>query len=224
MTDSPPALVCPAPEGASESLARVDGRRRIAYLDAALTEASIDASNWGRFWRATFQTTAVAGFVVAPFFDKKADRVDSYASGAKSTVGWLFASIFTLPAERHRDREPPKEASCDTIASLERTLAADGEGERKGRGIGMHVLGGVFNVAVGVTVGLIHHRWWTAISGMAIGGAVGELRIFTQPTTATDAYARYVSGELATSAPKPTLSAAIVPLPGGAAASFDWTF
>jgi len=186
---------------------------RVTFLDASLTKASEDAARWGWFWRATFATSAVVGFQLAPFFEKKADRLDSYANGFKSSVGFLFGSIFVLPAERHRDREAPT-VSCAGVAALEATLVRDAEGEAQGRGIGMHILGGAFNTGVGVTLGIWHHRWWSAIGGAIVGGVVGSIRIFTQPTTAGDALKAYRAGDF--KAAPSTVTASIVPTPGGA--------
>jgi hypothetical protein len=213
---------CPAIEGGSPRLSQIEVGKRVAFLDASLRKASDDAARWGWFWRAAFQTTAVVGWSLAPFMDDKANKYDSYASGLKSTVGFVFGSIFALPAERHRDREEPT-VSCASVAELEATLVRDAEGEAKGRSVGMHVLGGVFNVAVGVGVGLIHHRWSTALGGIAIGGFVGSVRIFTQPTTAIDALAVYRSGELVPQQ-KPVVTGSIEPIPGGVALSASWTW
>ncbi|MGZ3450114.1 MAG: hypothetical protein ACXVEF_11005 [Polyangiales bacterium] len=203
-------------------MSQISARDRVAFLDAALRKASDDAARWGWFWRAAFQTSAVVGWSIAPFMDKKADKYDAYASGFKSTVGFAFATIFMLPAERHRDRGEPT-VSCASVAELEATLVRDADGEAKGRSVGMHILGGVFNVGVGVGVGFVTKRWSTALGGIAIGGAVGSVRIFTQPTTASDALVVYRSGELVPQQ-KPVVSGSIEPIPGGVAFSASWTF
>lgn len=219
------ADTCPAPADAP-ALSSVDAERRLAFVERALDRAAAQSSQWGHFWRATFQTTAVVQLTLAHVAKRDADRIDLAAGGLKSTTGFLFALIFRLPAERHDGpwaARPWKEGSlCARLSAGEEALEHDAKLERRGRSLGMQALGLGFNLAVGVTTFLMHKRLWSAALGVVTGGIVGEIRIFTQPTVANDALTTYKTG-VVPSAPV-SLAPVVVPLPGGAsfgvAASF----
>lgn len=82
----------------------------------------------------------------------------------------------------------------------------------------MHVLGLSFNIGVGVFTYLTHHRLWSTASAMVVGGAVGEARVFTTPTVATESLAVYRTGALEPR--KVSFTPLVLPRPGGAEAGF----
>lgn len=220
--DDARAETCAVPEGASPALAQVDVARRTSFLETASHAASEDAARWGWFWRASFQTSAIASFGLTRVFTKDADKIDALSSALKSSVAFAFSMIFILPAEMHRFDPQPDAPSCARVAFLETRLAEDAAGEAKGKSIVIHLLGGVFNVAAGITTGIVSKRWSTAILGMVTGNIVGELRIYTQPMTATNALEAYRAGRLESSTTQ--ISAGVIPVPGGAVGAFGFTF
>ncbi len=200
-----PEGTCPAPEGASETLSRVDPEERLAFVSDATRRAGEKAALWGSFWRATFQVAAGAQIGLAKATTDEATRIDLTAGALKSSVGLIFGYVFMLPAERHHDAfgraraqgvEQDERPLCERLAEEETRLANDAKGERRGRSVGMHALGLGFNVAVGIGSGLMSKRWSTVILGMVVGSIVGSTRIFTQPTVATEAWEAYSQGRV----------------------------
>ncbi len=210
---------CPAPPGGSPELASVDPDVRLAFVDAALRRSSERARTWGWAWRATFQTAAVVQLGLAGAVQDRASRIDLTAGGLKATTGFLFAMLFPLPAERHHDPLAPeledRRPVCARLADAEALLALDAAGERRARSLGMHALGLGFNAAVTVVVGLMHGRWSTAIGGAVTGGIVGETRVFTTPTVASESLDRYHAGQLGAPKPKAAIAPLLAPTRGG---------
>jgi hypothetical protein len=219
------AATCPAPADAP-ALSSVDAEKRLAYVERALERAEEQSAKWGGFWRAAFQTTAAVQFSLAKVAKKDADRIDLIAGGIKSSTGLVFAWVFRLPAERHEGpwgERPWKEGPlCDRLASAELQLETDAKFEKRGRSIGMQALGLGFNVAVGVTTYFMHKRLWSVLLGMVTGGIVGEIRVFTQPTVATEAVASYKTGVVAPTAWN--VMPLVTPHPGGGELGIAVTF
>jgi hypothetical protein len=216
LTGNAAATTCPAPEGGAAGLTAVEGERRLAYLEGALARASDQSVKWGGFWRVAFQTSAAVQFSLALTAKKDADRIDLTANGIKASVAFLFAAVFRLPAEKHDGpwaEQPWTEGPiCARVAAAEEALAKDAKFEKRGRSLGMHALGFGFNVAVGVTQFLLHRRLWSVALTTVSGAIVGETRIFTQPTVATESYESYLAGQLET---KVSIVPLITPTPGG---------
>jgi hypothetical protein len=220
------ATTCPAPEGASPVLTSVEGEQRLTYLEGALSRAGEQSTKWGGVWRATFQTAAAVQFSLALVAKKEADRIDLTANGIKASTGFLFALVFRLPAERHDtpwgDRPWTDGPLCARVASAEAALANDAKFEKRGRSIGMQALGIGFNLAVGITQFVLHRRLWSVALTTISGAVVGEARVFTQPTVATESYEAYLAGKLETT--KVSIIPTIVPVPGGAEMGVALTF
>ncbi len=221
------ATECPAPEGGSERLRSIDAERRLTYVEGALSRAGEQSAKWGGFWRAAFSTSAALQFGLVLAAKKDADRIDLVAGGIKSTVGFTFALLFRLPAERHH--EPWAERAweqgpvCARLASAEAALSRDATFERRGRSLGMQGLGIAFNLAVGITQYVLHHRLWSVLTTTVSGAIVGETRIFTQPTVASESYESYLAGTLGT-ATTVSIVPTIVPVAGGAEMGVAVTF
>lgn len=221
------ATECPAPEGGSESLRTMEAERRLTYVEGALSHTSEHSAKWGGFWRAAFATAAAVQFSLSLRANDRDDRVDLVAGGIKASTGFLFALVFRLPGERHEgpwgDRPWEHEgALCARLASAESALARDAKFEKRGRSIGMHALGFGFNIAVGIVQYVLHKRLWSVGLTTLGGTIVGETRIFTQPTVATEAYDDYLAGKLATA--KVSIAPTIVPIAGGAEMGLAVTF
>lgn len=220
------AQSCPVPEGASPALASVEPSRRLSFVTGALETAGAKSDRWGGFWRVAFQTSAAVHFSLAHLADNDATRVDLIAGGVKSTAGFLFAAVLRLPAERHYDAwadRPWEEGDvCTRLAAAEAALEKDAKFEQRARSIGMHALGISFNIGVGVAAYLVHRRLWSVVTATLVGGAVGETRIFTTPTVATEALADYRGGKLGSA--KVAVTPIFLPQPGGGEFALALTF
>ena len=225
VTHASGASTCPAPEFAP-AVASIEAEQRLAVVTRALERAEDQSVRWGGTWRATFQTTAALQFGLSLAAKTDADRIDLVAGGIKSSVGLVFAFVFRLPAERHSgpyaDRPWTEGPLCARLAAAEEALERDARFEKRGRSIGMQALGLGFNVAVGVTAFLMHKRLWSVLLATATGTFVGELRVLTQPTVASEALDAYQTG--LTAPPKVAVVPLIVPHPGGAELGVALTF
>lgn len=220
------AASCPAPEFAP-GVASVDAEQRLAVVERALARAEDQSVKWGGFWRATFQTTAAVQFGLSLAAKTDADRIDLVAGGIKSSVGLVFSFLFRLPAERHAgpyaDRPWTEGPLCARVAAAEEALERDARFERRGRSIGMQALGLGFNVVVGVAQYLLHKRLWSVLLASATGAIVGEIRVFTQPTVASDALDAYRTG-LPAPAARASIAPYLLPHPNGADLGVAITF
>lgn len=211
------AATCPAPEIAP-SVGAIDAERRIAFLDRALDKAENESERWGGFWRATFQTAAAVQFGLSLAAKTDADRIDLLAGGIKASVGFTFATVFRLPAERHAgpwaDRSWREGDICARIAAAEEALERDARFEKRGRSIGMQALGLGFNIGVGVATFLMHKRLWSVVLATVTGTIVGEVRVFTQPTVASEGLDAYRTGVIAAARVK--VMPTVLPREGGA--------
>jgi hypothetical protein len=150
----------------------------------ALDVVSSRETTWTWSWRVAFAADAIGEGTAALLVNSRADRISFLADAFKSTVAVGATFVFPLAAVGDwRSR-----ATTDDEATALLTRAADKEAE--GHAWPMHVLNIGFNAAVGVIAGEWSGRWSTAIAGIVAGGAVGELELFTQPTTAIDSKTR----------------------------------
>ncbi|MHB8877432.1 MAG: hypothetical protein ACYC8T_27385, partial [Myxococcaceae bacterium] len=85
---------------------------------------------------------------------------------------------------------------CPTLASAERLFLRDAEGEAFGVSWLLHGANVVFNVAVGLVLGLGWGHWESGAINAAAGIAIGEVMILTQPTGVVSDLERYRGGEL----------------------------
>jgi hypothetical protein len=99
--------------------------------------------------------------------------------------------------------------TCETLHEAERALARSAKGERFGRSLVVHMGAIVYNVGVGLILGLALKRPLSGIRQAAVGTTVGQLMIITQPMTSVRALSLYERGAV------PRLSFAPLVLQGG---------
>jgi hypothetical protein len=98
--------------------------------------------------------------------------------------------------ERRLATAPPGTGECQLLAEAEGLLHRDAKGEAFGRSWLFHVGNVVVNVALGLVIAAGFHHWLSGGISSAVGIAVGEAQILTQPTGAVTALARYRRGDL----------------------------
>jgi hypothetical protein len=141
-----------------------------------------------RVWKWGWGIGAVAGgglqLGLAPLVDDHDQRVDLLIGGG-STLALLVPVLFGPSV----DERPASGAADDCPARLsdaERRLAAADDDERRARGPLSHIVNIVFNVGVGLLLGLGFDQWPQGILSTAGGVAVGEVQIWTVPQGARD--------------------------------------
>ena len=198
------ATTCAAPPGADASLAAMDDRDRLFWIDRKLGEDAARARRWKYGWVIGIGAAGVGSLAAVPFVAAK-DRVDWYVSAATAAVG--VVPLLAMPLEVTRDAPKLRAALaagplddgarvCALLADAEGKLAADAADERWQRGWWMHAGNIGFNTGVLLFLGLGYHHWSSGLINGLAGAAVGEALLFTQPTGAIDAAATYRRGDL----------------------------
>ncbi|HEY2730597.1 MAG TPA: hypothetical protein VGK52_11720 [Polyangia bacterium] len=198
------AMTCAAPPGADASLAAMDGRDRLSWIDRKLGEDAARGRLWTYGWVIGIGAAGVGSLAVVPFVAAK-DRVDWYVSAATAAVG--VVPLLAVPLDVTRDAPKLSAALaaglldddarvCALLADAEGKLAADAADERWQRGWWMHAGNIAFNTGVLLFLGLGYHHWSSGLINGLAGAAVGEALLFTQPTGAIDAAATYRGGAL----------------------------
>jgi hypothetical protein len=72
----------------------------------------------------------------------------------------------------------------------------DAQNQKDGRRWWLHVGNVVLNTGVGLFLGLGYHHWFAGALNAIGGSAIGELIIFTQPTSSVDDLRQYRTGDL----------------------------
>ena len=191
------AAGCPLPEAADPALANVAPARRLEFIDARLTSAERKARIWTYGWGGGIAAAGVGTLVAVPFVAPE-NRVDWYTGAVSAGVGVAALVIVppvvldVAPALRSRIASAPHGVDvCPLLRGAEADLARVArDEERQGRWY-VHLGNVLFNVGLGLFLGLGFHHWEAGAINAAVGIAVGEALILTRPTAAIadlDAY------------------------------------
>ena len=198
------AATCPTPPGAAASLAGVDGRERLRWIDDRLEREASKGRFWADAWAIGIGAAGLGSLAPVPFV-RGSDRVDWYTSAATAAFGVIPFVVSPLAVTRDAPKLRAAIAAlpldddarvCRVLADAEHDLAADAADERWQRGWWIHAGNLAFNTGVLLFLGLGFHHWTSGIINGASGAVVGEAIIFTQPTGAIDAAETYDRGEL----------------------------
>lgn len=200
-TSTAAAQRCPAMEGADAALADIDARERAAFLSSRAHEGYAHAATWTNVYSLSYLGIAAAQLGVLALSSDEGRRVSMAIGAASSLIG--VASLFVLPLSILTHLDPIEEAAlaaergdCAALAELERLVADGASSEEFGRSWLVHVGSILFNLGVGLLLGLGYDEWVSGAISAGSGIAIGELQILTQPTTLSDAMAHYRAGEL----------------------------
>jgi hypothetical protein len=167
---------------------------RLSFIEASLRDGARKSTMWAAGWGTTYGLAAGTLLIVSRFVDP-AMRVDLYVGAASSTLGLLLrAAVHPRVIREHRwvqRKIREKGRTCETLNMAERALARSSKAERRGRSLMFHAGALVYNVGIGLVLGLAFERPVSGIRQAAIGGTVGQLMILTQPTTSVRALDRY---------------------------------
>ena len=149
-------------------------------IDATLR----DEAHRVRVWRVAWGVgaTVVAGVQggIALASDDHDTKVDMTV-GAISTLG-IFLGVLLPP---DIETSPHTEACPARLVESEKRLAKAADNERSARSPLFHVANGLFNIGVGLVLGLGYGHWTSGAVNAAVGFAVGEAQILTTPNGAT---------------------------------------
>lgn len=195
---------CPLPPDASpRSIAAQSNEARLAFLSKILVEESNRAVNWTLGWGATYATLAIAQLAIMPLFPQE-EQPDWYWGALSTVVGVAFTVIDPLevreagPVYAQRVNGAPASESCALIAEGERLLVEGAAHELSGVQWYIHAANVLFNVGLGLVLGLGYGRWTSGAINAAIGTAIGEATILTSPQHLISHWKAYRSGEPAT--------------------------
>ena len=186
---------CPVdPMVAGPGPATVDVETRLSFIERALEDGARKSTFWGAGWGTTYGVTAATLLIVSRFVEAET-RLDLYVGAASSTLGLLIrAAIHPRVIREHRwVRRKIRERgrTCETLNMAERALARSAKAERRGRSLMFHAGALVYNVGIGLVLGLGFKRPVSGIRQAAVGGTVGQIMILTQPMTSVRAMDRY---------------------------------
>jgi hypothetical protein len=213
---------CRAIDGGDARLEQIDADRRIAFIRDELHEGAHKARLWSWSWTAAYGSIATYQLLSATVIDPSRDgRIDGYIGAASAAIGVATLQLMPLRVmadQRRLDRRlrlaPPGTDRCAILDEAEHLLLRDAASESFGAGPLVHAGNLAFNVGLAVLLGVGFNHWRTAGITAAVGTAVGEIEILSQPTSSVDALRRYRSGVLGGPTERPRLQWTLTPMLG----------
>ncbi len=189
------ATECPAPTAA---LAGVDAETRLRLVTDAFRREVRDTDIWSWSWGSTYVAASAAQGITAALIRDRATRIDLTVGALSAGFGAL--TLYGLPlrvtlplVDRAWTREPDL---CRRLARAEATLADVADRQRLASSWIPHVGNVLFNVGIGLILGLGYGHWKSAGLSSGIGIVVGEANVLTQPHRLPDVLERYREGRL----------------------------
>jgi hypothetical protein len=185
---------------AAPTLASVDPAKRLAWIDARLTGGERRARGWRWGWGGGFAAAGIGSLLAVPFVAPQ-NRVDYYADAVSAGVGVATVVIFppavldAAPALRAEiARSPPSADLCPLLQGAEAELVRVARDEERQGAWYVHLGNVLFNVGLGLFLGIGYHHWEAGAINAGVGLVVGEAFIITRPTAAIDDLATYRAG------------------------------
>ena len=207
---------CP---GDPAPLADVPVEARAAFLRDRLAADHGPAQRWSITWGIVDGALIAGQLAALPFVHDQAGQallVGGAATGALAFVQLIFYPVAVRPPPVDPGAPP-----CEAVAELERTLERGARNQALGAGPVAHAGNALINAALGVGAGVAGRSVKSGALTFAIGLAIGEAQILTQPTDLVRDRDRYRRGELAPFAVVPAVRLG----PGGALVlGLDGTF
>jgi len=181
-----------------------DAELRLTWIDSELARGARPARTWVWGWGIALGVGTIANLVPVPFV-RHDERVDWYTGAATTGVGVvpllvappkIIADARALHASLGARAGGDGRDTCALLADAETRLVRDAENQADGRRWWVHAGNVVLNAGVGAFLIIGFHHWGAGLWNAASGAAIGEVIIFTQPTTAIDSLRRYREGGL----------------------------
>jgi hypothetical protein len=215
------ALECPAGPGASAALASIDAEARLQFLQWAFDREIRDVDLWSWTWGSAYVGATTAQGIIAGVTHDHGLRTDLTVGSAAAGFGAL--SLFGLPLRvtlplRDARRLWSDADRCRLLAAAEATFAEVVDREKMANGWIPHAGNVLLNAGIALLLGWGFKRWESAGISGAVGVAVGEANIFTQPHRLPRLLDGYRAGRLEEN------NAPAIALSGGPGAGVSWAF
>lgn len=209
------AQTCERPKDSSPSgVAAQSDEARLAFLSKLLLEESHRAYAWRLGWGATYSVLTIAQLGVMQLFTQE-EQPDWYWGALSTAVGVAFTLLDPPevleggPVYAQKAKVVPEVERCKLIAEGERMLEQGAAHEQDSVAWYIHAGNILFNVGLGLVLGLGYQRWTSGLINMGVGSAIGEATMFTSPTHLIGGWKQYRHGE---SPPKVTFH--VIPTAG----------
>lgn len=196
-----PAQDCPLPDEATEALAERTIEERAAFVAERFRRGEHAARTWTATFALGYLGIAVSQVAALVILNDDEERDTLWVGAVSSMIG--VASFFALPLRAITDREEMEALApealagdCAALRRMEALLERAAASEEFGTSWLVHLGNVLFNLGVGLYLGLVHGEWVSGAIAAGVGVAVGELQILTQPTHLVSALAQYRDGQL----------------------------
>jgi hypothetical protein len=185
------------------SLARAENcletETRLSFVSERLQADSRDAQRWTLGWGVGYAALALGQAGLALTRDDPGERAELFVGAGESVLGLVPLLLLPVPAIRDAERLDARLVAsaggerCALVREAEHLLRRSAEDETFARGWVAHTLTVGINGGGLLIVGLGYDRWASGIAGALLGIAIGELQIFTRPTSAMRGLGTYES-------------------------------
>ncbi len=162
-----------------------DAAKRLASIETCLTQAARASHTWALTWAGVWTVATVAQGTLALTTHEHDSRVDLTVGAAAAAAGLVPTLLFPPTViDAHARLLAMKEQHtdvCTQLAAAEQLVVESAADERLSRSWLAHTGNVLFNVGVGMVLGVGFRHWSAATLSMAAGIPLGELMIFTQP-------------------------------------------
>ncbi len=215
LSAAPASADCPVPEGASDALAERSPAERMHFLLESVRHGEEVTRTWTNVFSLGYLGLATVQMAIIGAADP-GTRIDLGIGAAGSMIGVASLALFRSPVLADRATlealaAEAVEGDCEALARAEQLIDASAESEAFGTSWLIHVGTVVFNLGIGLLMGLGYGRWVSGVISASVGIAVGELQVLTRPTPMLQARRRYLNGELGESGPEVRLVPVVSP-------------
>jgi hypothetical protein len=193
---------CAPIAGAGAQLGQVDAQVRLRFVRDRMRQAAHKMRIWAWTFAGIYSTLTVGNLALLAGADRHG-QIDDGVGAAASFVGVLTIAI--LPPEiiaddywleRRLRRAPPGTDPCALLTDAERLFVRDAKSVAFGKSAMIHAGNFVFNIGIGLLLGLGFGHWQQAMIQGLIGIAVGEAMIISQPAEIVTDLRRYRAANL----------------------------
>lgn len=212
------SVECPSPAGAAPgSISTQSTEARLAFLSKVLGEEAPATRTWKLLWGAGYGLITMGQLAILGL-STETDRPDWVIGAAASSVGFATIVVGGLEVTEsgtafvERARVVTPEQTCALLEDGERMLREGAGAQAFSTGWIAHTANVLFNVGVGLVLGLGFQRWRTAAINFGVGTVIGGATALTRPTGLKKGWEQYQRGAEA----EPKVSVQLIPYGIGA--------